>query len=107
MSTKVSIFEYDSASEFLKAVFEQKKRERPSFSIRSWSLRLNAGHVTSLARILNNQRKIPLGMVKVLGDSLDLQPHERTYFEILALGKGKISFESLQIIRNCLSRRIP
>lgn len=98
------VFEYESATAFLRAVFLRRKEERRGFSLRLWAamLGLKPSDSGNLSRILSGQRDLSQQMARKIADELSLGEFERAYFELLSLGQRKISRDSLEKIKGCL-----
>jgi len=101
---EISVYEYDDACIYLKNIFEQIKSCRPSYSIRAWSKQLNAKNPTSLTRILTGNRRVPKDLLPNISNSLELDSCETAYLELLALGKGRISAQSLETLKEALCK---
>ncbi len=86
----LSIFHYESASQFLRESWEQKKETNPSFSIRAWAKSLEMSSHSALHKILNGKRSVPRKYIRSFSKSLSLSTREVIYFETLVnLEKAK------------------
>jgi hypothetical protein len=100
----ISIFDYHTDSDFLKATFESIKSERPNYSIRAWSKLMKAENPTSLARVLNGERRVPMAMIPRISTILELTSLEKAYLELISLGHGRFSDETYELLRQALAR---
>lgn len=102
----VSVFDFDSVSSYLSAVFRSRKIRRRRFSLRGWATRigLKASDSGNLSRVLSGQRELSRPMVDKLARDLALEPGELAYFEVLAMGRERISPESLARLKEGLHR---
>lgn len=104
----VSIFEFDSISDYLTSVLETRQARRKSYSLRFWALRLGlkVSDSGNLSRILSGRRAPSHNMALRLKKDLGLSENEGAYFELLALGDSKISRQSLNTIKKSLLRSL-
>lgn len=100
----ISIFDFDSVSDYLTAIFQQRKARRRGFSLRLWAskLGLKATDSGNLSRVLSGQRDLSKTMQEKIARELALDEDEKAYFEVLALGRDKISAASFARIKDCL-----
>lgn len=101
---QVSIFNFDSVSDYLTCVFRTRKARRRTYSLRLWASKigLKATDSGNLSRVLSGQRDLSKTMLERIAADLELSAHERAYFELLALGRGKISPQSLAHLKEQL-----
>lgn len=80
---RLSVYQYQSAIEFLKDSIAEKKRTDESFSLRKFSRQINFGAHSYLVMILRGRRSLTLKQVPPLSEGLDLNHDERVYFQTL------------------------
>jgi len=91
---RISIYQYQSAIEFLKDSIIEKKRVSPDFSIRKFCKQIDFGSHAYLVMILRNRRKLTLKQVAPLAQGLDLNSDERIYFQtLIQLGNARTDEE--------------
>lgn len=81
--TNLSVFQYQSAKDFLKDSIGERKRLSPDFSIRKFCKASNFGSHSHLVMILAGRRRITLKQVPALSEGLALTSEERVYFQTL------------------------
>lgn len=78
-----SIYDYNSISHFLKDVYEHKKKNNSSFSIRSWAKKMRIDSSGALSQMINGKRRIPTKLLKSFSEELLLSDKEELYFRRL------------------------
>lgn len=103
-SPEVVIFDYDSISDYLTAVFRSRKALRSTYSLRNWALKMGMKPTDSgnLSRVTTGQRALSRQLGAKIAQDLQLDGFELAYFELLSIGRSKISAESFERIRSCL-----
>lgn len=81
--TDLSVFQYQSARDYLKDAISERKRHSPDFSIRKFCKLSNFGSHSHLVMILNGSRRVTLKQVPALAAGLNLTSEERVYFQTL------------------------
>jgi len=84
---KVGLFEYSDVGRYCKAVYEEIRLVKKSFSISDFSELLGFGNNNTMAQVHSGHRKISEKAGERIADSLKLSRVERTYF--LSLVKVK------------------
>ena len=79
----VSVYQYQSAIEYLKDAIAEKKRSDESFSIRRFCKQIGFGSHAYLVMILNGRRSLTLKQVPSLATGLSLNSDERIFFQTL------------------------
>lgn len=79
----VNIYEFESLSSYLKAVFEDKKKANPMFSIRAWCKVIGVTSPGALNQIVNGKRDMPLRHFDSLSDYLEIGVEEQEYLKEL------------------------
>ena len=98
------IFDYQNPSAFLVDVHERIKRRNPRYSLRAWAFSLSLKSPTTLFRVLNNERRIPVKLIGPLSISLGLSPFEAAYFEVLSVGHKRLSQGTLDFLKDVLKQ---
>lgn len=78
-----SIYSYLEPASYLKDVWEEKKKNNPSFTIRAWAKSMGMKAHNPLYESIKGKRKIPKSYIPLLVNSLSLSPQEGLYFEAL------------------------
>lgn len=81
--TNLSVFQYQSAREFLRDSISEMKRTTPDFSLRKFCKTSNFGSHTLLILILNGRRRMTLKQVPSLSEGLGLTSEEKLFFQTL------------------------
>jgi len=79
----LSIFKYLDASQFLRDSWEEKRKNNPAFSMRSWARTLGLASHAPLNLMLAKKRPMPKKYVPKLIQSLNLNKEEGLYLETL------------------------
>lgn len=79
----MSIYQYQRPEEFLRDVWEEKKKKNSLFTIRAWANQLGLKHHNSLHEMVKGKRKVPKSVLPGLLNSLKLSAHEGLYFELM------------------------
>lgn len=88
--TKVQIFNYETAEEFLSAAYRNKKRRNSTFSMRAWARKLGLASNATLSLMLAGKRPIPRKYIHVFASELGMTSKESLYFESLVeMAKAK------------------
>ena len=105
----VSIYDFREVADFLNATFDQIKHSNPAYSIRAWAKKLNAGHPSSLTKTMAGieGRRIPEKTVSNISLALELDVYERAYFELLTIGKGRLSPQTFDLLSDLIKRAAP
>jgi uncharacterized protein (TIGR02147 family) len=80
---RISVYQYQSAIEFLKDSIAEKKRSQTDFSIRKFCKQNDFGSHAYLVMILNGRRSLTLKQVPALAQGLTLSSEERIFFQTL------------------------
>lgn len=85
-----TIFEYEDPHQYLRDVWGGRKTKNPALSIRGWAYSLGLKNNAPLSLILQGRRPIPRKYIPGFIKTLQLQPNEAAYFEIMvALSAAK------------------
>lgn len=100
----IVIFDYDTMSDYITAIFQSRKRQRSTYSLRAWAIRLGLKATDSgnLSRVITGKRSLSTKLGKKIAEDLKLSGYELAYFEILSVGSGKISRESFAYLQKAL-----
>lgn len=79
----LSIYNYIDPAQYLSDVFEEKKKNNPMFSLRSWAKQLGMASHGPFHAMLKGERSIPKKYIPKLITSLKLNAKESKYFEAL------------------------
>jgi len=90
----VNIFEFDDAVEFLRAVFEKRRKLSPSYSLRAWCRTIGFRNPSFLSEILRGVRKLTIRTSNRIAASLKLPGEQKRFFDLLVLkGSAKTMAE--------------
>jgi len=81
--TVLDIYNYTSASRFLKDCWHEKNKKNPSFSLRAWARNLGFKSHSPLHLMLAGKRSIPKKYVPAFVEYFDFSSKEEIYFESL------------------------
>jgi uncharacterized protein (TIGR02147 family) len=101
--TECRVYEFQTASDFLKHVLLEKKHKNPLFSVRAWSKHLGFTSASMLASVLREDRRLKPALAIKIGRTLGLSEEERKYFEILALLENAQTLEEKAIYEDVLN----
>ncbi len=80
MKETINIFDFKDYREYLKAIFEQRKKRYGKYSFKRWSEELGLSSVSGLTMVIKGQRNPgPSVREKLIGD-LELNTKEEEYF---------------------------
>jgi len=71
--------------DYLSFVYEEKKRNNPLFSIRSWSQKVGYKNSDFLSKILRKERTLTPKQAEAILPSLNLKDDKKNYFNLLVL----------------------
>ncbi len=79
----LEIYQYNSASQFVRDAWIEKKKKNSAFSLRAWSKQLGFANNAPLSLMLAGKRHIPRKYVPALISSLGLSADEGLFLETL------------------------
>ena len=80
-----SIFDFETADQWIKAVYSARKNRNTSYSLRAFSKSLGLTHPV-LSRLLQGKTKLSPETVRLISEKLNLTSPETKYFEQIASG---------------------
>lgn len=93
-----NVYEYDDFVDYLNDRLAEIKKNRPRYSLRSWSRKLGFSAPGPMSRILTRKREPTLDHVKRIAKALEATPEETTYMECLVqFNKKKFPHSYLKI----------
>lgn len=99
---ELSIYSFKDAVDYLNWVYDKRRAERASFSLRSWARQMRLPHAATLSSVLRRKQRLPSDLAERLVRNLQLSKPEAEHFQLLALYSG----ESREEARTWLARRI-
>jgi uncharacterized protein (TIGR02147 family) len=100
------IYEYHEPVTYLKAVFLQKTKENPRFSLRAFAVRLGLSP-GALHKILNDKKKLSVERAHDIGKRLGLKDAELEYFTLLVQKSKSKNLEIKSILEDRISEVNP
>ena len=102
-SNHMKIFDYNDPTEYLLSVYNEKKKRNPSFSLRAWTKQIGLRHHAMLSMIFSGKRRLKPGIATKIKNSLDLNPIESRYFDMLVMFKNSDNQEEKGFYADILS----
>lgn len=91
---KVTPFDFTDLESYLQKLFEEKKRNNPRYSIRSWSKRLGYKGPAYLAQVLKLERKANFNLLEKIYEHEKLNFREWRQVKLLYLSSQHQDFDS-------------
>ncbi|MBS1984648.1 MAG: TIGR02147 family protein [Bdellovibrionales bacterium] len=82
---RISPYEFNNVREYLREVFELRRKRNPRYSLRAWARQIGLPHPSMLSMVLNGRRKLYPTLAGQIRNTLELEANEAHYFDILTL----------------------
>lgn len=102
-----SIYEFESVSKYLKAVYAWRQENNSRYSLHMWGVQLGMRHPSLLSMVLNGRRKIQAALAAKLKSNLNLDPTESLYFEMLIVFSNHKSVLDQAVVGKLLRTLVP
>lgn len=79
----LNIYEYLDPVDYLKAIFDLKKRHNPQYSLRAWSAKMQFKSSATIFQLLSKKKRLRPDILVNIYKGISLSPNERQYFETL------------------------
>lgn len=105
--SEFSIYQFRDARDFVREVYEGKRRKNPGFSVRAWARQMDLPHHALLALAIAKKRKLKSPFSARIRDQIGLKGQEARYFDLLVAFNNAETLDEKQFYEGLLRQLAP